>query len=70
MNSRLAKRLGVPVSEIGLGCWQLGSADWGQVSDDAAFEILQASVDRGVTFIDTADVYGSGRSESLIGRFL
>lgn len=70
MKTRVAKRLGVPVSEIGLGCWQLGSVDWGRVSDDAAFEILQAAVDRGVTFIDTADVYGSGHSESLIGRFL
>jgi aryl-alcohol dehydrogenase-like predicted oxidoreductase len=70
MKTRLAKRLGTPVSEIGLGCWQLGSVDWGQVSDAAAFEILQSAVDRGVTFIDTADVYGSGHSESLIGRFL
>ena len=70
MQSRLAKRLASPVSEIGLGCWQLGSADWGQVSDSAAFEILQSALDGGVTFIDTADVYGSGHSEALIGRFL
>ncbi len=58
------------VSEIGLGCWQLGGSDWGQVSDDIAFEILQSSVDAGVTLLDTADVYGAGRSEELIGRFL
>ncbi len=70
MKTRLAKRLGVPVSEIGLGCWQLGAADWGDVSEGAAMEILQAAVDKGVTFIDTADVYGAGRSESLIGKFL
>ncbi|HVT81172.1 MAG TPA: aldo/keto reductase [Phycisphaerae bacterium] len=70
MKTRLAKRLGTPVSEIGLGCWQLGAADWGDVSEPAALEILQAAVDRGVTFIDTADVYGAGRSESLIGKFL
>ena len=70
MQSRLAKRLATPVSEIGLGCWQLGSADWGQVSDEAAFEILRLALAGGVTFIDTADVYGSGHSESLIGRFL
>ena len=70
MHTRTAKRLGTPVSEIGLGCWQLGSADWGAVSDEAAFEILRLSLDGGVTFIDTADVYGGGHSESLIGRFL
>ena len=70
MKTRLAKRLGTPVSEIGLGCWQLGAADWGDVSESAAMEILQAAVDHGVTFIDTADVYGAGRSEALIGKFL
>jgi len=70
MRKRLASRLATPVSEIGLGCWQLGAADWGDVSEEAAFAILKASVDRGVTFIDTADVYGSGRSERLIGNFL
>jgi aryl-alcohol dehydrogenase-like predicted oxidoreductase len=58
------------VSEVGLGCWQLGGADWGDVSDEQAFGVLRASVERGVTFLDTADVYGTGRSESLIGRFI
>jgi aryl-alcohol dehydrogenase-like predicted oxidoreductase len=58
------------VSEIGLGTWQLGSADWGVVNDDEAFAILQAFVDAGGNFIDTADVYGMGISESVIGRFL
>ena len=58
------------VSEIGLGCWQLGGSDWGEVSDEKAFDILQASAEAGVTLFDTADVYGAGRSEELIGRFL
>jgi aryl-alcohol dehydrogenase-like predicted oxidoreductase len=58
------------VSEIGLGCWQLGGADWGDVSDEDALATLRASADAGVTFFDTADVYGLGRSETLIGRFL
>lgn len=61
---------GRPVSEIGLGAWQLGGADWGDVSDERAFEILNAAADAGVTFIDTADVYGLGRSERLIGAWL
>jgi len=58
------------VSEVGLGCWQLGGGDWGDVSEDEALAILRASVESGVTFFDTADVYGGGRSESLIGKFL
>ncbi len=57
------------VGEVGLGCWQFGG-DWGQVSEDEALQTLLAAYDSGVTFFDTADVYGGGRSESLIGRFL
>lgn len=56
-------------SVVGLGCWQLG-ADWGEVSEDDALSVLAAAADAGVTFFDTADVYGDGRSEQLIGRFL
>jgi aryl-alcohol dehydrogenase-like predicted oxidoreductase len=58
-----------PVSVIGLGTWQLGG-DWGEVSEADALALLEASVDAGVTVLDTADVYGDGRSEQLIGRFL
>ncbi len=58
------------ISEIGLGTWQLGSADWGVVNEQEAFDIMQAYVDAGGNFIDTADVYGMGVSESLIGKFI
>src|SRR3954468_22146198 len=58
------------VSEIGLGCWQLGGADWGDLPDDRALDILRTAADAGVNFFDTADVYGLGRGETLIGRFL
>lgn len=57
------------VSAVGLGTWQLG-ADWGDVEESAARAILEASADAGVTFYDTADVYGDGRSERLVGAFL
>ncbi len=57
------------VSAVGLGTWQLG-ADWGDVSEEDAMAVLAASADAGVTFFDTADVYGDGRSEQLIGQFL
>jgi len=62
-------RLGRSISVIGLGCWQLG-ADWGDVDDDVAQAILGAAADAGTTFFDTADVYGDGRSEKALGRFL
>src|SRR6187401_3118476 len=61
---------GLSVSEIGLGTWQLGNADWGVIDEEDAFAILQAFVDAGGNFIDTADVYGNGTSEKIIGRFL
>lgn len=61
---------GTMVSEVGLGTWQLGSADWGNVSDQEAFSILQTFTNLGGNFIDTADVYGMGISEKVIGRFL
>jgi aryl-alcohol dehydrogenase-like predicted oxidoreductase len=69
MEQAILGRTGRSVGRIGLGAWQLG-ADWGDVSDEAAFEVLHAAVDSGVTFIDTADVYGDGRSEQFIGRYL
>lgn len=68
MNYRLFRQH--KLSEIGLGTWQLGSADWGVVNEEEAFSILQAFVDAGGNFIDTADVYGTGMSERTIGRFL
>ena len=57
------------VSEIGLGTWQIGGS-WGEVSENEALEILQVAAQNGVNFFDTADVYGDGRSEKLIGQFL
>ena len=69
MEERVLGKTGRAVSVIGLGTWQLG-ADWGEVSDADALATLEAAVQAGVTFLDTADVYGDGRSEQLIGRFL
>ncbi len=69
MKNRPLGDTGRMVSEIGLGTWQLG-AGWGNVTDAIALETLRTAYDAGVTFFDTADVYGDGRSESLIGKFL
>lgn len=70
MQTRLFNNTAQPVSEIGLGTWQLGGAEWGEVSEEHALRTLQAAAEHGVSFIDTADIYGLGRAESLIGRFL
>jgi aryl-alcohol dehydrogenase-like predicted oxidoreductase len=69
MEQRVLGKTGRPVSIIGLGTWQLG-ADWGSVTESDAADVLRAAVDAGVTFLDTADVYGDGRSEKIIGQFL
>jgi aryl-alcohol dehydrogenase-like predicted oxidoreductase len=69
MKSRVFGRTGRAVSEIGFGAWAIG-ASWGQVDDTAAKQALHAALDAGVTFIDTADVYGDGHSEQLIAGVL
>lgn len=70
MQTRPFNRTGFAASEMGLGCWQLGGGDWGALDEEVALKILGAAAEAGVNFFDTADVYGDGRSESLIGRFL
>ena len=67
MEQRAIGRLGRSVSVVGLGTWQLG-ADWGSVSPDDAGATLEAAIEEGVTFFDTADVYGDGRSEQFCGE--
>jgi aryl-alcohol dehydrogenase-like predicted oxidoreductase len=69
VETRILGKTERPVSTVGLGTWQLGG-DWGEVSETDALGLLEASVEAGVTFFDTADVYGDGRSEQLIGRFV
>jgi aryl-alcohol dehydrogenase-like predicted oxidoreductase len=69
MEQRPLGRTGAEVGVVGLGTWQLG-ADWGDVDDDTAADVLDAALDAGVTLLDTADVYGDGRSEERIRRAL
>ena len=69
MQYRTLGSTGYAVSEIGFGAWAIG-ADWGDVDDNTAMAALHAAVDAGVTFIDTADVYGDGRSERLVARLV
>lgn len=67
MKYRSFGRTGWQVSEIGFGAWAIGSG-WGQVSDSDAIDALNTALDQGVNFIDTADVYGDGRSERLVAQ--
>ena len=69
MKYREFSNLGWKVSEIGIGCWAIGS-EWGDVSENDAKDALYASLDNGINFFDTADVYGDGRSEKIIGEVL
>jgi aryl-alcohol dehydrogenase-like predicted oxidoreductase len=69
MKQRVFGRTGRSVSEIGFGAWAIGGA-WGDVSMQDAKAALHAALDEGMTFIDTADVYGDGRSEQIIAEVL
>jgi aryl-alcohol dehydrogenase-like predicted oxidoreductase len=69
MRTREFGRTGRKVSEIGFGAWAIGAA-WGEVNDEEALAALHAALDTGVTFIDTADVYGDGHSERLIAKVM
>jgi aryl-alcohol dehydrogenase-like predicted oxidoreductase len=69
MNHRKFGRLGRTVSDIGFGAWAIGGS-WGHVSDADAQAALHAALDAGTDFIDTADVYGDGRSEQIIAKVL
>jgi aryl-alcohol dehydrogenase-like predicted oxidoreductase len=67
MNYRALGRTGFDVSEVSFGAWAIGGS-WGEVDDATSLATLHRAIDRGVNFIDTADVYGDGRSEALIAK--
>jgi aryl-alcohol dehydrogenase-like predicted oxidoreductase len=74
----LGTRTGIQVSALGLGCWAIGGpwtfngqpAGWGEVDDEESIRAIRHALDRGVTLFDTADVYGCGHSERILGRAL
>src|SRR5471030_995866 len=69
MDSRRLGKTNREVSEIGFGAWAVGGS-WGETDDGVSLDAMNAAVDAGVTFFDTADVYGDGRSERLIALLL
>jgi len=70
MKQRMFGRTGRMVSEVGFGSWGIGGGQWTEIPDREALEALTTALDLGVTLIDTADVYGDGRSEKLIAQAL
>ena len=54
------------ISEIGFGAWQLGG-DWGKVDDEASIRTLHHAFEKGINFVDTAELYGNGHSEDVVG---
>ena len=68
MNYRILGRTGLRVSEVGFGSWAIGGTSYGTTSDQESLDALAAAFDHGVNFYDTADIYGNGHSEELIGR--
>ena len=68
MEYRTLGRTGWEISAIGFGAWAIGGAAWGGADDDESIRALHTAIDHGVNFIDTADVYGDGRSERLVGQ--
>lgn len=64
----LGARTGIEVTDVGLGLWAVAGSDWGPAEDHASLEAIEVALDAGVNFFDTADIYGAGHSEHLLGR--
>ncbi len=68
LKTRVLGKSGSAVTEIGMGLWAAGGDEWGPTDDRAVLEAIDSALDIGITFFDTADVYGSGHSEELLGQ--
>lgn len=68
MRQRNFGKTGLTVSEVGMGTWELGGREWGDISEKEAIDLLRYAFEKGVTFYDTADQYGGGRAERLLGE--
>ena len=67
LKERILGKSGTAVTEIGMGLWAAGGGQWGTTDDNEIFDAIDFALDSGVTFYDTADVYGGGHSEELLG---
>ncbi len=68
IEKRILGKSGIEITKIGLGLWAIGGDEWGEVDDRESLDLIDAALDMGITFFDTADVYGTGHSEKILGR--
>ena len=68
MQRKLGSRSGIDVTDVGLGLWAVAGSEWGPVEDAGSLDAIEAALEAGITFFDTADVYGAGHSEELLGQ--
>ena len=68
IEKRILGKSGIEVTKIGVGLWAIGGDQWGEVDDRESLDMIDAALDLGINFFDTADVYGGGHSEVLLGR--
>ena len=68
MRQRKFGKTGLTISEIGMGTWELGGREWGDIGENEAVDLLRYAFEKGVTYYDTADQYGGGRAEKLLGE--
>jgi aryl-alcohol dehydrogenase-like predicted oxidoreductase len=68
LNTRRLGKSGLEVTEVGIGLWAMGGSSWGPVDDQNSLDTIEAALQAGITFFDTADVYGNGHSEKLLGQ--
>jgi aryl-alcohol dehydrogenase-like predicted oxidoreductase len=68
IEKRILGKSGIEVTKIGLGLWAIGGDEWGEVEDRESLDVISAALDMGINFFDTADVYGTGHSEELLGK--
>ena len=68
IQKRILGKSGIEITKIGVGLWAIGGDEWGEVQDQESLDMISAALDMGINFFDTADVYGVGHSEELLGR--
>jgi myo-inositol catabolism protein IolS len=67
IEKRVLGKSGIEVTKLSLGLWAIGGDEWGEVEDRESLDMISAALDMGINFFDTADVYGGGHSEELLG---
>ena len=67
IEKRVLGKSGIEVTKLGVGLWAIGGTEWGATDDQESLEMISAAADLGINFFDTADIYGDGHSEVLLG---